>query len=284
MGIKPERCRVVFRKLDRDVEKLAAKQHADAVHSFRTTTRRLQTLLEELVPERTRKQKKLLKTLRGIRRQAGKVRDLDVQLAALRSLRVPLEPRRKTKLLQELIELRATLEKKLRKRLTRQAAREIRRLLKKAEKEIECKRSLDPLEMAREVLSRGAAPAGPLTEDALHHCRLLVKRARYTAEFAPESAAATEFIAQLKRLQDILGNWHDWLALTRTAAERLGSVNQSPLVAVLHNVTGGKMRNAVAAVTASPALQRGPKAVPSRAVRKVETKPGRPAARRDTAA
>lgn len=262
MGIKPERCRFVFRKLDRDVERLAAEQQADTVHSFRTTTRRLQTLLEELVPEHTHKQKKLLKKLRGIRKQAGKVRDLDVQLAALRSLEVPLEPRRKAQLLQGLIELRVEHEKKLRKTLTRQTAGEIHKQLKKTLKEVELKRSRDPLAAAREILSRIEAK-GPLTEDALHQCRLLVKRARYAAEFAPQSAAATEFIAQLKRLQDILGNWHDWLTLTNTAAERLGSVHQSPLVAVLRNVTGGKLRNAVAAVTASPALQTGPKVVPA---------------------
>jgi len=263
MGIKPERCRLVFHKLDRDLEKLAAEQQADTVHRFRTTTRRLQTLLEELIPERTRRQKKLLKALRSIRKPAGKLRDLDVQIEALRSLKVPLEPHRKTQLLQGLIELRATHEKRLRKRLTKQAAREIRKQLKRISREIEIDDSRDPLGAAREVLSRVAVSNGTLTEDALHHCRLLVKRARYTAEFSQESPAVTQFIAHLKRLQDILGNWHDWLALTHTATERLGGVHESPLVAILHNVAGGKLRNAVAAVTSSPALLSRPKTVPT---------------------
>ena len=48
-----------------------------------------------------------------------------------------------------------------------------------------------------------------------------------------------------------MGNWHDWFTLTQTAAKRLGEINQSPLVAVLHNVTGGKFRHAVAALTAN---------------------------------
>jgi hypothetical protein len=52
-------------------------------------------------------------------------------------------------------------------------------------------------------------------------------------------------------LQDALGSWHDWLTLTQTAAERLGDVNESSLVAVLHNVTRGKFRHAVSAVTAA---------------------------------
>jgi len=261
MATTSERCQLVFRKVERDLEKLSAEPKADRVHSFRTSTRRLETLLEELIADRTRKQKKLLKMLRGIRKQAGKVRDLDVQLSALRSLKVPLEPRRKTQLLQGLIELRVTHEKKLRKALTKQATREIRKRLKKVSKEVKLKNSREPLAAAYELLSRVAPHGGPVTEDVLHRCRVLVKCARYAAEFAPPSPAAAQFIAQMKRLQDILGNWHDWLTLTHTATERLGDVNQSPLVAVLHNVSGGKFRQAVAAVTASPALQTGPKRV-----------------------
>jgi hypothetical protein len=52
-----------------------------------------------------------------------------------------------------------------------------------------------------------------------------------------------------------LGNWHDWLTLTQTASARLGEVNQSSLVAALHNVTGGKFRQAVAALSTSPTIQ-----------------------------
>jgi len=284
MAIKPERCRLVFRKVDRDLEKLAARQPAETVHSFRTSTRRLQTFLEELISDPTRKQRKLLKMLRGIRKQAGKVRDLDVQLAALRSLKMPLEPRRKTQLLEGLLELRAIQQKKLRKTLTKEVAREVRKQLKRAVKEIELKTSRDPLAAAREILARVAPPNRPLTEDELHRCRILVKRARYAAEFAPDSPAATQFIAQLKRLQDIVGNWHDWLTLTHTASERLGGVNQSPLVAVLHNVTGGKLRQATAAIEASPALQTSPKPVSAPASRKPGTDSERPAARKEAAA
>lgn len=284
MALAPECCQRVFRKLEREVEKLSAQQREDTVHSFRTSTRRLQILLEELIPERTRKQKKLLQMLRGVRKQAGKVRDLDVQLAALRSLKISLEPRRKTQLLQGLISLRATHEKKLRKTLTKQVAREICKRLKRTSKEVTVKASRDPLTAAREILSRLAPPNGPVTEDALHRCRILVKRARYAAEFAPESPAATEFITQLKRLQDILGNWHDWETLTHTAAERLGDINHSSLVAVLHNVTGGKFRQALAAIAASPALQAGPKPVPALAGRKPGAKKATRAARTESAA
>ena len=121
MPIAPERSQLVFQKMERALLKLSSTRDAESVHGFRTTSRRLQTLLEEIVPERGRNHKKLLKMLDRIRKRAGKVRDIDVQLAALRSLRVPQEPRRKTQLTHGLIELRAKHEKKLRKMLNKKA-------------------------------------------------------------------------------------------------------------------------------------------------------------------
>jgi len=261
MSIAKERCRLVFRKLERDLRRLSARQQPASVHRFRTTTRRIETLLLELLPQRNRNQKKLLKMLGSVRKRAGKVRDLDVQLAALRSLKTGQEPRRKTQLTQGLLELRAAQEKKLRKMLTEETVREIRRRLERASKELRLKTSRDPLAAAREILARYAPTAGPLTEEVLHQYRIRIKRARYAAEFAPKSAQTTQFTAQLQRLQDAIGHWHDWMTLTHTASEYLGGINQSSLVAALHNVTGGKFRNAVAAISASPTRQARPKPV-----------------------
>ena len=261
MSIAKERCQLVFRKLERDLRRLSAQQQPESVHSFRTTTRRIETLLVELLPQRNRNQKKLLKMLGSVRKRAGKVRDLDVQLAALRSLKTGQEPRRKTQLTQGLLELRGAQEKKLRKMLTRESVREIRRRLERAAKDLKLKNGPDPLTVAREILARSAPPAGPLTEEMLHQYRIQIKRARYAAEFAPKSAQAAQFSAQLQRLQDAIGHWHDWMTLTHTASEYLGGINQSSLLAALHNVTGGKFRNAVAAVSASPARQARPKPV-----------------------
>ncbi|MGB6479786.1 MAG: CHAD domain-containing protein [Candidatus Sulfotelmatobacter sp.] len=249
MPIAPKRSRVVFRKLEQDLVKLSSKPRAENVHRFRTGTRRLQILLGELSPKMDRNQKKLLKLLGRIRKRAGKVRDLDVQLAALRGLKVPQEPRRKTQLVNHLIELRAQQEKKLRKAVDEDTVREIRKRLKRAGKNFDPEASRDPLAVAAgmlEGINRGDAP---VTEALLHQYRILSKRARYAAEFAEPSANAQQFIAGVKRIQDALGDWHDWLTLTQTASEHLGEVRESPLVAELHNVTGAKFRHAVAVLS-----------------------------------
>jgi CHAD domain-containing protein len=271
MPIAPKRSRVVFQKLEQDLVKLSSKSHAQSVHRFRTGTRRLQILLDELSPKLGRSEKKLLKLLGRIRKRAGKVRDLDVQLAALRSLKIPREPRRKTQLVNRLIELRRQQEKKLRNEAHENTVREIRKRLRRASKDFDPNNSREPLAVAQGMLAKINPGEAQVTEAVLHQYRILSKRARYAAEFAEPSAEAQRFIAGIKRIQDVLGDWHDWLTLTKTASDNLGEVRESALVAELHNVTGAKFRHAVAALSqmrdgakpASAAKALGSKNLPS---------------------
>ena len=279
MSIAPKRCRVVYQKLEQDLVKLSSKPRAENVHRFRTGTRRLQILLGEFSAKLDRNQKKLLKLLARIRKRAGKVRDLDVQLAALRSVKIPQEPRRKTQLVNRLIELRAQQEKKLKKAVDEDSVREVRKRLKRAGKNFKLEVTRDPLAVARGMLAGINRGEAPVTEALLHQYRILSKRARYAAEFSEPTREAEEFSAGLKRIQDALGDWHDWLTLTQTATEHLGEVRESSLVAELHNVTGAKFRHAVsllspmrANLAAAPALEQAPHA-PARA----KAKPTRPA-------
>jgi len=254
----------VFQKLERDLVRVSSKQNAENVHRFRSAARRLETLLEELLPKQKRAHRKLLKALGRIRKRAGKLRDLDVQLAALRSLKIPQEPRRKSQLMNSLIELRAEHEKRLRKALNKEDVRDIQKRLKRAAKDSRSATVGNPLAVARKMLGQPPQPdsRGTLTEDLLHHYRIIGKRARYIAELAPPSAEATQFITQLKHMQDAAGDWHDWFTLTHTAAKRLGDVHESSLVAALHNVTGAKFRNAVTALSALRAEQTPHKPAP----------------------
>ena len=263
MAISSEHVQRIFRRTEHELDRLSSEKHAKAVHGFRTSARRLETLLEEIAPRRDRHAKKLLKTLNGIRRRAGKVRDLDVQLGALRSLKVPQEPRRKTRLMQNLIELRLKHEGKLYKFLRKHDIREIHKRFKQVHKSFETDGARDPLAVARQTIASAIPRGFAMDPEKLHRCRIAVKRARYAAELAEKSPAATEFIAELKRMQDALGNWHDWQLLTETAKRRLGEVNQSSLVAVLHNVTQGKFRQAVRSVSSPEAVRSAVQTMPS---------------------
>jgi len=263
MAISSEQVQRIFRKTERELDRLSSEKHPKAVHNFRTSSRRLEILLEEIATRRDRHGKRLLKVLSAIRRRAGKVRDLDVQLEALRSLRVPQEPRRKTRLMQNLLELRLKREAKLRKLLRKEDIRDIRRRLKLARKGFESDGARDPLAAARQILASAIGGSSPIDAAKLHRCRIAVKRARYAAELAGKSPAATEFVGEVRRMQDALGNWHDWQLLTETAKRRLGEVNQSSLVAVLHNVTQGKFRHAIKSLSVPTGVRSAVQTMPS---------------------
>jgi CHAD domain-containing protein len=285
MAITTERSKFVFRKTERELVRLASDRRPDAVHGFRTTTRRLQVLFEQLVPAKSDNEKKLLKMLNRIRRRAGKIRDVDVQLAALRSFKVPLEPRRKSQLVQRLIELRGRHEDRLRKLLKKRDVREIHKRLKKASaKAAKTEISRDPLQVAKQVLGSVNLSKWPIDNEKLHDLRLAVKRARYSAEFAPKSDGATELVTELKRLQDVLGAWHDWQTLTETATQQLGEVGQSSLVAALSNVTRGKFRHAVEAIAGSSVQPDGKISPAMRVVREPVAKAPAPVKQAETAA
>jgi CHAD domain-containing protein len=251
MALVSHRGKLIIRRMERSLVRLAEEPNRDAVHDFRTTSRRLETLFD-LLPVRDRNQRKLLKLLSRIRRRAGKIRDIDVQLAALRSFKVPQEPRRKTQLMHRLIDFRVQHEQKLAKLLKKKLMTDATKRIRRALHSLHTMSNRDPLVLADEML-RSVSTAGPLNDEILHRYRIAVKRARYAAEFAPPSAERDRFIAGLKQLQDALGSWHDWMTLTLTAAKQLGEVEQSSLVAALHNVTRVKFRHAVAALSGSPA-------------------------------
>lgn len=269
MAIVSDQKKLIFWKMERDLVRLRKSQEPDVVHSFRTTGRRLQVLLEEINSSSGRKEKRLLKVLGRIRKRAGKIRDLDIQLAALRSLKMPLEPRRKTQLMHRLIELRHKHQRRLEKLLTKRDIAQTAKRIRQAAKALDGAAIHDPLKISRKILADEAiASISSIGEDDLHRFRLAVKRARYAAEFAPKSPESQQHGVQLKHLQDVLGQWHDWFTLTQATSRKLGDITRSPLVAALHNVTRGKFREAVSAVIASSLK---PEKAPALSVRKTES-------------
>ncbi|MBZ5720375.1 MAG: CHAD domain-containing protein [Acidobacteriia bacterium] len=240
--------RSAFQKLGRQLTKLSAKTAPENVHRFRTYGRRIEALVDELVPEPTRNDKRLLKILARLRSKAGKVRDLDVQIAALRNLKIPQEPSRKSQLLLALTEERRLREKKLARAFDPDTLRELRKRLKRAA-ETEIPETTDPLALALLQLGKLGRDHGPLTEKILHQYRIAGKRARYLAELSGDDPQAKFLVEQLKRMQDVLGDWHDWLKLSEKAGKLFGAPQDSALVSALHNVTRAKFRQAIAALT-----------------------------------
>ena len=241
--------RMVFARISRHIGRLARDPKAEDVHRFRTNSRRVEALTTELLPENGNK-KKLLKLLAKLRKRAGKVRDLDVQIVFLKNLRVPDRQNHRAQLLELLAEEHGRRTRKLAKSFDVETVRELRKRLRRAKPEIKLD-GINPLKLA---VSRLPKPgAGPMTEKMLHACRIAAKQSRYLAELSAESAEAKAFVEELKRAQDEVGEWHDVLKLQEKAGKLFGTVHDSALVAALQNISRAKFRRAVNAMTTAVA-------------------------------
>lgn len=248
MPVDLKRSRLAFQRLGRELTKLVNNPAPESVHRFRTNSRRVEALLGEVAPQLDRNGKKLLKLLSRLRKKAGRVRDLDVEIASLRSLKIPEGNGHKSQFVDTLVEERARREQKLANAFDRATASEVRKRLKRAANETEIPRNTEPLILALSKLAKLGRDHVTLTEKTLHQYRITGKRARYIAELAGDNAEAKRFIDQLKHMQDVIGDWHDWLKLTQRAEALFGGVRDSALVAMLRNVTQAKFRQSLDAV------------------------------------
>ena len=245
MLLAQENTHSTFTKLNRQLSKLATKPVPENVHRFRTSSRRVEVLLLDLARKCNRNDKKLLKLLGRLRKKAGRVRDLDAQAAALRSLKMPQEPVRKSQLMRMMAEERGKREKKLLKGLNKKTAAELRRYLKRAANGIDIPKNSDPVALARQKITALPLDPSAVSENTLHQFRIAGKRARYIAELAGKDVEAVRLVEQLRHMQDVIGDWHDWLQLTERAENFFDGAPDSALLAALRNVTRSKFRQAV---------------------------------------
>lgn len=256
-----------FARLDQQLRKLAAQPAPQTVHRFRTSGRRLEVLLEELAPSPNGNCRKLLKLLSRLRKKAGRVRDLDIQIALLRNFKMPEGARHKRQLLDAFSEERTRKESKFAQALEKSAIRDLRKRLKRAAGEIHVAQK-EAWPQALRLLSGLDQANTPLTEKVLHQYRLAGKRIRYLAELTDNDSQARAVVQQLKRMQDALGDWHDWLKLTQRAENALKSAPESPLVAALRNLTHAKFRVAVTALAEARSALAGMPATQAASTRK----------------
>ena len=80
MTLTEARFKALTGELSTAVAKLKGDASVKVVHRLRTTTRRMESLIEYLHPKLTRKQSDAMQELGALRKRAGKVRDLDIQM------------------------------------------------------------------------------------------------------------------------------------------------------------------------------------------------------------
>jgi CHAD domain-containing protein len=237
---------LVFARISRYAGGLSKNAKTSDVHHFRTHSRRVEALIADLAPD-TRNKKKLLKLLSKLRKKAGKVRDLDVEISFLKNLRIPDRQNHRSQLLEWFDSEHARRSRKLPKSFEADIVRELRKRLRRSKTEMKLG-EVDPLKLALSRLPKlGAAE---LNEKNLHSCRIAAKHARYLAELV-DSASAKSFVDELKKAQDVIGEWHDVLKLKEKAEQHFGGVHDSPLVAALENISRARFRRARSSLVAT---------------------------------
>jgi CHAD domain-containing protein len=217
-----------------------AEPSVKAVHAVRTGTRRLEALLQKVAEDHAqakglrRALKGAFKQLGRVRKAAGAVRDLDVQMKLAEEVADELLLRKRGAVRDAITEEYERLDRYLRRRRKKRGADldaeleeselKLERSLERIADEIAGLTSQGPslLESARRWTRETAEKMGELNEANLHEYRKRTKAARYVAEEQEGSAVARRFAAGLRRVQDVIGEWHDWALLNELAAEVLG--------------------------------------------------------------
>jgi CHAD domain-containing protein len=196
-----------------------------------------------------------MKQLSKLRKQAGKVRDMDVFTAFLSD--VPRDEDEKECCVQLLEHLGA--------RRTKQAARlyainqknapelskRLKRTAKKADKILALKRrssegsnaTYTVAASALKLLSDLRQPTR-LGKTNLHPYRIKIKELRNLLQMA-ENPHRRDFIANLNEVKDAIGEWHDWEELIAIAKDVLDHQNNCLLTQQIRTTADAKYKSAI---------------------------------------
>jgi CHAD domain-containing protein len=273
MTLLQERMQGLNRDLSKALSKVLEDPKPKSVHRLRTTIRRIESLVSYANPDMGKKEERSLEKLADLRKRAGKVRDFDVQEDLLDTVGNG-----------STVKDRNNLKDILEKKRDRQAKR-----LESAVKKIhEAKffarldgiaeqagalpdgknRPLAPLEEARAQLAKMAKDlelSQTIKPSRLHGARVALKRIRYMAELAEESAEQKDLMRKLKSTQDALGDWHDWQELTERAEKRFSDRASCHLLSEARTVLSSRYSDAISALHKLFSMTQEPARKPPRA-------------------
>jgi len=247
-------------EFDSPVERLLAsianllqQPKSRGVHFYRTSLRRFQAWSDIFHPRVDSEQKQALKFLDKLRKVTGKLRDSEIHLDLLAQLHAG-SPGEKKKLEKALKDRRDSYEKRLRARMRDPILASIWRMLRPLDAAKSAAASgedgaFHPIEamstLALDEYSAFVERHGKVSEQNLHQYRLECKRFRYTAELARETPEVHALVETWRGVQDVIGEWHDYLTLSEVARDVLGD---STVFAALQQLKDKRCAEALSAV------------------------------------
>jgi CHAD domain-containing protein len=258
MALEPDRIQKPLRKVRKLLKKMPALPTPEDIHDFRTSSRRVEEILQVLSLDSRGKGRRTAKALSGLRKRAGKVRDMDVLTSYATNLRHPHEEEERDCSVRLLEHLGAERHKYARKfhAVTQQSAAKLNKGLKrisnKVDKVLPAKNSAvssknaATSDVAAEALKLVSelASASRVGKSNLHSYRLKVKELQTLLKMADSRGA--EFVNKLGEVKDAIGEWHDWEELVAIAGDVLDHGAACKLIRELKRTREQKYTRALA--------------------------------------
>lgn len=250
-----------WRKL---LDRCARKASPKRVHALRIATLRLQTALEHRLREQAqdaggvRAVKRWMKHGKRLRRALEPVREADVYLELLGSLRAPTPepdghlPQRSSRCLREI----ETLESRLKRRRATAAEALLAEIDDHRKRLVQCsqqmEKALEPhgtgasaAQAAHQLFDRLAGEFPELSGGNLHAYRKQLKTVRYLAETGAD-VEAVRLAKACRKMLNSAGVWHDWHVMAKEAKRRLPKRGEEDgLFAVLRTMEEEALRRAL---------------------------------------
>jgi CHAD domain-containing protein len=257
MPVDQKRLLKPFRKLRKNLKAFPKQPSPGLVHDVRTSSRRIEATLAALALDSKPTVRQLLRRMRSVRKQAGKVRDLDVLTGFASHLDVDEEQECAVQLLEFLGAQRYKKAAKMHT-VVRRKSPALRRGLRSCSEQVErfalqgeSQRPNDTVRtdvigLALRLSSELRKPPR-LNRSNLHPYRLRVKQLQYVLQIAADGSLEHQrFIEKLKEVKDAIGEWHDWQELLSMAGDVLNHGSDCKLLREIKLVGDQKFQHALA--------------------------------------
>lgn len=247
MTLRLDRVQEPVRQLRKSLERLPKDPPPETVHKLHTRARDIEAMATALTEPGEKLVRRLLKSLKPVRKAAGDVRDMDVLVGNLSSL---AQNSHRESLLNLMEKLHSVRRKRVGdlldtidhdRKTARHALRKYAKFAEDRTRSSNAARIEAVIEGHLQQLRRWPA----LSERNLHRFRLKVKELRSILQLLPRADSA--LVKAFGDVKDKIGDWHDWQLLVETARKKLDLGLDHALVAHIEQIGRRKRGDALAA-------------------------------------
>lgn len=238
-----------FRKLRKQLNTFPSNPKPEDVHSLRTQTRRLEATVAALELGQKKESQELVRIIKPVRKAAGKVRDMDVLIGDVLTISGEPADEAAIRLVEHLAKRRVKDARKLHD-MVRRHRRDARDCLKESgriiRKTLKDESTTVDSETGPQILITELSHWPELNEGNLHLFRIRIKELRYMLQLSQHPDE--KLVDALGEVKDTVGEWHDWIELSKIARKVLDPQSDS---GVIKRIEGTGNTRLVAALTAA---------------------------------